>query len=227
MTFNVPDRLYDLGLKCQGRIHLHSITPLTFINGGCNHLANWNAMVCRWRRMFWIANMTFGSKVKVNIFGICTSMNESSITHVSNFRCPLLVRNGVVHHKFRTNYKKGLDGLEEYLMNKIKASFIELGGKLILESNLHIQDGSQIAKDNMFLQDVLDGWCNINAPESTHVIAKEITWNNSQIKCNIQDSLLPWLVWKEDTINRTFFSLEQLQKLYTIHQNDFPEQYIK
>ena len=131
-------------------------------------------------------------------------MNKSSITHVSNFRCPLLVQNGVVHLKFRTNYKKGLDELEENSMNKIKASFIEFGGKLALERNLNIQDGSQIANDNMFLQDVLDGCCNINAPESTHVIAKEIIWNNSQIKCNIQDSLLPWLVWKEDTINRTY-----------------------
>ena len=38
----------------------------------------------------------------------------------------------------------------------------------------------------MFLQDVLAGWCKINYYESTHVIAKEIIWNNSQLKCNKQ-----------------------------------------
>ena len=39
----------------------------------------------------------------------------------------------------------------------------------------------------MFLLDVLAGWCkinNVNNCESTHVITKEIIWNNSQIKCN-------------------------------------------
>ena len=36
----------------------------------------------------------------------------------------------------------------------------------------------------MFLRDVLAGRCTINHSESTHVITKEIIWNNSQIKCN-------------------------------------------
>ena len=36
----------------------------------------------------------------------------------------------------------------------------------------------------MFLQDVLDCRCEINASENTHVIAKENIWNNSQLKCN-------------------------------------------
>ena len=60
-----------------------------------------------------------------------------------------------------------------------------LGKKLTLESNLHIEDCSQIAKHIMFLHEVLAGWCKINAPplESTHVIAKEIIKSNSQIKC--------------------------------------------
>ena len=76
-------------------------------------------------------------------------------------------------------------------MNKTKVygkSFILknetlLLGKLILESNLHIQDCSQITKENMFLWDVLAGWCKINNSESTHVITKEVIWNNFHIKC--------------------------------------------
>ena len=48
------------------------------------------------------------------------------------------------------------------------------GGELILESNLHFQYCNQIAKDNMFLDDLLAWWCKIDASESTHVIAKEI-----------------------------------------------------
>ena len=42
-------------------------------------------------------------------------------------------------------------------------------GKLILESNLHIQDCSQITKENMFLWDVLAGWSKINNSANTHV----------------------------------------------------------
>ena len=43
----------------------------------------------------------------------------------------------------------------------------------------------------MFLRDVLAGWCKINAFESPHVIAKEIIWNDSQIKCNTKILFLP------------------------------------
>ena len=43
--------------------------------------------------------------------------------------------------------------------------------------------GGVITKDNMFLRDVLAGCCKINTSESTHVIAMEIIWNNSQITC--------------------------------------------
>ena len=39
---------------------------------------------------------------------------------------------------------------EEFYLEKLNA----FGGKSILESNLHIQDCSQITKENMFLQDV-------------------------------------------------------------------------
>ena len=42
----------------------------------------------------------------------------------------------------------------------------------------------KITKDDMFMWDVLAGWCRINTCETTHVLAKEIIWNNSQIKCN-------------------------------------------
>ena len=47
---------------------------------------------------------------------------------------------------------------KEFYLDKLNA----VGGKLILESNLHIQDCSQITKENMFLRDVLAGWCKIN-----------------------------------------------------------------
>ena len=42
--------------------------------------------------------------------------------------------------------------LERYLINKIMVyeKLNAFGGKLILESNLHIQDCSQITRDNMF-----------------------------------------------------------------------------
>ena len=69
---------------------------------------------------------------------------------------------------------------KEFYLEKLNA----YGGKLIFESNLHVQDCSQIAKNNMFLRDILAGWCKINTSETTRVIHKEIIWNNSQIKCN-------------------------------------------
>ena len=59
---------------------------------------------------------------------------------------------------------------KEFYLEKLNA----FGGKLILESNLRIQDCSQITKENMFLRDVLAGWCKINNSESTQVITKEI-----------------------------------------------------
>ena len=43
---------------------------------------------------------------------------------------------------------------------------------------------SQIAKNNLFLRDVLAGWCKINENRPTIAVTKEIIWNNSQIKCN-------------------------------------------
>ena len=36
----------------------------------------------------------------------------------------------------------------------------------------------------MFLMEYLAGWYKINTYECTHVIAKELIWNKSQIKCN-------------------------------------------
>ena len=69
---------------------------------------------------------------------------------------------------------------KEYYLEKIN----KFGGKLILECNVHSYDCNQIAKENTFLRDVLVGWSKINTVESTDVIAKEIIWNNSQIKCD-------------------------------------------
>ena len=118
---------------------------------------------------------------------------------------------------------------KEFYLEKLNA----FGGKLILESNLHIQDCSQITKENMFLWDVLAGWCKINNSESTHVITKEIIWNNSQIKCN--NKILFYHDWYEKGIKliehiydfrvQRFYSLEQLQNLYNIHQKDFLKYY--
>ena len=84
---------------------------------------------------------------------------------------------------------------KEFYLEKFNA----FGGKLILESNLHIQDCSQITNKNMFLWDVLAGWCKIDNSESTHVITKEIIWNNSHIKCN--NKILFYHVWYEKGIN--------------------------
>ena len=55
---------------------------------------------------------------------------------------------------------------------------IAFGRKLVYGSSLHIQECSQIRKDNIFLRDVLAAWCKINASEIKYVIAKEIIWNN-------------------------------------------------
>ena len=82
---------------------------------------------------------------------------------------------------------------KEFYLEKLNA----FGGKLILESKLHIQDCSQITKENIFLWDVLAG-CKINNSESTHVTAKEIIWNNSQIKCN--NKILFYHDWYEKGI---------------------------
>ena len=110
---------------------------------------------------------------------------------------------------------------------------IAFGGKLILESNLHIQDCSQITEENMFLLAVLAGWCKINNSESTHVIAKKIMWNNSQMKYN--NKILFYHDWHEKRIKviehiydfriHKLYTLEQLQNLYNIHQKDFLKYY--
>ena len=118
---------------------------------------------------------------------------------------------------------------KEFYLEKFNA----FGGKLIQESNLHIQNCSQITKENMFLRDVLAGWCKINNSESTQVITKEIIWNNSQIKCN--NKILFYHDWYEKGIKliehiydfrvQRFYTLEQLQNLYNIHQKDFLKYY--
>ena len=114
---------------------------------------------------------------------------------------------------------------KEFYLEKLNA----YGGKLIFESNLHVQDCSQIAKNNMFLRDILAGGCKINTSETTRVIHKEIIWNNSQIKCN--NKVLFYLDWFEKGIKfiehiydfrfRKFHTIEQLQNLYSISENDF------
>ena len=85
----------------------------------------------------------------------------------------------------------------------------------------------------MFLRDVLAGRCTINNSESTHVITKEIIWNNSQIKCN---NKIPFYHgWYKKGIKliehiydfriQTFYTIEQIQNLYNIHQKDFLKYY--
>ena len=81
----------------------------------------------------------------------------------------------------------------------------------------------------MSLWVVLAGLCNINASGSTHVIEKGIIWNNSQIKCN--NKIHFYHDWYEMGIQliehiydfsiQTLYTLEQLQNLYNIHQNDY------
>ena len=85
----------------------------------------------------------------------------------------------------------------------------------------------------MFLRDIVAGWCKINSSETTNAFAKEIIWNNSQIKCN--NKVLFYLEWFEQGIKfiehiydfriRQFYTLEQLQNLYNISQNDFLKYY--
>ena len=70
-------------------------------------------------------------------------------------------------------------------------------------------------------------------PFSTQVITKEIIWNNSQIKCN--NKILFYHDWYEKGIKliehiydfrvQRFYTLEQLQNLYNIHQKDFLKYY--
>ena len=109
---------------------------------------------------------------------------------------------------------------KEFYLEKLNI----FGGKLILECNLNINDCNQIAKNNMFLRDILAGWCKINSSEITNAVAKEIIWNNSQIKCN--NKVLFYREWFEQGIKfiehiydfriRQFYTLEQLQNLYNI-----------
>ena len=85
----------------------------------------------------------------------------------------------------------------------------------------------------MFLRDILAGWCKINTSETTRVIHKEIIWNNSQIKCN--NKVLFYVDWFEKGIKfiehiydfrfRKFHTIEQLQNLYNISENDFLKYY--
>ena len=85
----------------------------------------------------------------------------------------------------------------------------------------------------MFLHDILAGWCKINSSDTTNAVAKEIIWNNSQIKCN--NKVLFYREWFEQGIKfiehiydfriRQLYTLEQLQNLYNISQNDFLKYY--
>ena len=114
---------------------------------------------------------------------------------------------------------------KEYYLEKIN----KFGGRLILECNIHSYDCKQIAQENTFLRDVLLGWSKINNVESTDVIAKEIIWNNSQIKCD--NKLIFYQQWFEKGIkfiehiydfrSRNFYTIEQLKNLYNVSLNDF------
>ena len=118
---------------------------------------------------------------------------------------------------------------KEFYLEKLNL----FGGKLLLECNLHVHDCCQIAKNNMFLRDILAGWCNINSLESTQAVAKEIIWNNSQIRSD--NKVLFYREWFErgikflehiyDFRTKQFFTLGQLQNLYNISQNDFLKYY--
>ena len=69
--------------------------------------------------------------------------------------------------------------------------------------------------------------------KNTQVITKEIIWNNSQIKCN--NKILFYNDWYEKGIKlikyiydfrvQRFYTLEQLQNVYNIHQKDFLKYY--
>ena len=84
--------------------------------------------------------------------------------------------------------------IKAYGKNIIWKKINKFGGMLILECNMHSYDCNQIAKENTFLCDVLVGWSKSNTVESTDVIAKEIIWNNSQIKCDNKLFFLPTIV---------------------------------
>ena len=75
----------------------------------------------------------------------------------------------------------------------------------------------------MLLRDVLAGWCKINNSESTHVIAKEIIWNNSQN--DWYEKGMKLIEHKYDFRNQKCYTLEQLQNVYYIHHKDFFKYY--
>ena len=90
---------------------------------------------------------------------------------------------------------------------------------MLLECNLHVHDCYQVAKNSMFLGDVLAGWCTINSLESTQSVAKEIIWNNSQIRSDNKVLFYRW--WFErgikflehiyDFRTKQFYTLGHLQ----------------
>ena len=118
---------------------------------------------------------------------------------------------------------------KEFYIEKLNA----FGGKVILESTLNTEDCSQIAKNNLFLRDVLTAWCKINENGSTKTVTKEIIWNNSQIKCN--NNILFYRDWYDKGIKltehiydfrtRQFYTVNQLKDLYGISENDFLKYY--
>ena len=70
----------------------------------------------------------------------------------------------------KENFRQNNKGLwKGFYLEKLN----NFGGKLLLEYNLHVHDCYQIAKNNMFLRDILAGWCKINSLESTQAVAKE------------------------------------------------------
>ena len=113
---------------------------------------------------------------------------------------------------------------KEYYLEKLN----DLGGNFILECNLNSIECNLIAKDNIFLGDILSGRSKINTLETTN-IAKQIIWNNSNTKCD--NKILFYRKWFEQGIKsiehiydfriKQFYTIEQLKNLYIIPQNDF------
>ena len=82
---------------------------------------------------------------------------------------------------------------KEYYLEKLN----DLGGNFILECNLNSIECNLIAKDNIFLGDILSGRSKINTLETTN-IAKQIIWNTSNIKCD--NKILFYRKWFEQGI---------------------------
>ena len=70
ITTKVSEYGYDLEIKGQSQIFLKTVmlpiiqTPFWCIHGMCSYLAQQLRMMCRFKRMFQIADMTLWSKVK-------------------------------------------------------------------------------------------------------------------------------------------------------------------